>query len=44
MGMQERATLIGGSVEIESAPKKGTTIHVRVPIISRRKKSPKAKQ
>ncbi len=44
MGMQERASLIGGSVEIESAPKKGTTIHVRVPIISRRNNSPNAKQ
>jgi PAS domain S-box-containing protein len=44
MGMQERATLIGGSVEIESKPEKGTTIHVRVPIISRTKKSLNAKQ
>jgi signal transduction histidine kinase len=32
VGMQERAALVGGSVEIESAPKKGTTIYVRVPI------------
>jgi PAS domain S-box-containing protein len=32
IGMQERAALIGGSVEIESAIKKGTTIYVRVPV------------
>jgi signal transduction histidine kinase len=29
--MQERAALIGGEVEIESAPGKGTTIYVRLP-------------
>ena len=32
LGMQERAALIGGDVEIESAPGRGTTIYVRVPI------------
>ena len=32
IGMQERAALIGGALEIESAPNKGTTIFVRVPI------------
>jgi signal transduction histidine kinase len=32
IGMQERASLVGGSIEIESAPKLGTTIYVRVPI------------
>jgi two-component system sensor histidine kinase NreB len=31
MGMQERAVLIGGTLEIESAPQQGTTIFVRVP-------------
>ena len=31
IGMRERAALIGGSLEIESAPGKGTTIFVRVP-------------
>ncbi|MEQ1922805.1 MAG: PAS domain S-box protein [Pyrinomonadaceae bacterium] len=32
LGMRERATLIGGEVEIESAPGNGTTIYVRVPL------------
>jgi two-component system CheB/CheR fusion protein len=34
IGMQERAALIGGTLEIESAPGQGTTIFVRVPIRS----------
>jgi PAS domain S-box-containing protein len=32
-GMSERATLIGGELEIESAPGKGTTIYVRLPYL-----------
>jgi PAS domain S-box-containing protein len=32
IGMKERAALIGGSLEIESAPAEGTRIFVRVPI------------
>ena len=32
IGMKERAALIGGTLEIESAPAKGTTVFVRVPI------------
>ena len=32
IGMRERAALIGGTLEIESMPGKGTTIFVRVPI------------
>lgn len=32
IGMQERAQLIGGNIEIESKPKHGTTVYVRVPI------------
>ena len=31
-GMRERAAIIGGKVEIESSPGKGTTVFVRVPI------------
>jgi two-component system, chemotaxis family, CheB/CheR fusion protein len=31
LGMQERTSLIGGELQIESAPGKGTTIYVRVP-------------
>ncbi len=32
IGIGERATLIGGDLEVESAPKRGTTIYVRAPI------------
>jgi two-component system CheB/CheR fusion protein len=31
VGMKERAQLVGGEIEIESAPGKGTTVFVRVP-------------
>ena len=31
VGIRERAAIVGGSVEIESTPGKGTTIYVRVP-------------
>ena len=31
VGMRERASLVGGTVEIESAPGKGTTIFVKAP-------------
>jgi len=31
IGMRERAALVGGTLQIESKPKKGTTIFVRVP-------------
>jgi signal transduction histidine kinase len=30
--MHERAALVGGTLEIESAPGSGTTIFVRVPV------------
>ena len=32
VGMRERAALVGGSVEVESAPGGSTTVFVRVPI------------
>lgn len=38
IGMQERAELIGGTLEIESAPGAGTTIFVRVPVLSAKKR------
>ncbi len=34
LGMHERVTLVDGTIEIESAPREGTTIYVRVPLIA----------
>jgi signal transduction histidine kinase len=31
LGMQERAALVGATIQIESAPGEGTTIFVRTP-------------
>jgi signal transduction histidine kinase len=31
-GMRERAALVGGTLEIESAPGAGTTVYARVPV------------
>jgi len=39
LGMRERATLIGGELEIESATGRGTTIYVRVPLEAVEKKA-----
>ena len=33
IGMSERAALLGGTVEIESSPGRGTTIFLRIPVI-----------
>ncbi len=33
LGMRERAALMNGTIEVESAPDKGTTIFVKVPIL-----------
>jgi len=32
LGMRERTALVGGTMDIESAPGKGTTVFVRFPI------------
>lgn len=32
IGMQERAALVGGTLEVESAPGRGTTLVVRIPV------------
>ncbi len=37
IGMRERAALIGGTLEIESAPGEGTTVFVRVPFVDQEK-------
>jgi PAS domain S-box-containing protein len=31
-GMRERAALVGGELEVESAPGRGTTVYVRIPL------------
>jgi len=31
-GMRERATLLGGMLDIESTPGRGTTIYIRLPV------------
>lgn len=41
-GMRERARLAGGSVEIEGRPKRGTTVSLRLPLVRRRKRSPRS--
>ncbi|HEX8847221.1 MAG TPA: CheR family methyltransferase [Pyrinomonadaceae bacterium] len=38
LNMRERASLIGGTVEVESAPGEGTTVFVRIPINSAKKR------
>jgi PAS domain S-box-containing protein len=33
LGMRERASLVGGTLNIESAPGEGTTVYVRIPVL-----------
>jgi two-component system CheB/CheR fusion protein len=42
LGMQERAALIGGALELESAPGEGATVYARVPISAKKGESEKA--
>jgi signal transduction histidine kinase len=35
-GMRERAALVGGSLELQSRPGKGTRVYFRLPVESRR--------
>jgi signal transduction histidine kinase len=37
-GMKERAALIGADLEIESSPRRGTTIYVKVPMTPKRRR------
>lgn len=37
IGMRERAALVGGTLEIESAKGKGTTVYIRIPISSEKR-------
>ncbi len=37
-GMRERASLIGGTLELESKPGQGTSIHLRVPVAKKKKR------
>jgi two-component system sensor histidine kinase UhpB len=32
LGIRERVALLGGTVDIETTPRKGTTLFIRVPI------------
>jgi signal transduction histidine kinase len=42
LGMRERVWMVGGDIEIDSAPGKGTTVVVRVPLDKRSGQSPRA--
>jgi PAS domain S-box-containing protein len=42
LGMRERVWMVGGDIEIDSAPGKGTTVVVRVPLGRRSGQSPRA--
>jgi two-component system sensor histidine kinase DegS len=36
VGMRERANLIGGQVDVNSAPGRGTQIDIRIPLVEKR--------
>ena len=42
LGMRERVWMVGGDIEIDSAPGRGTTVVVRVPLGKRSGQSPRA--
>lgn len=44
VGMRERASLAGGVLEVESAPNRGTTLYVRIPLAPGKSKEPAIKQ
>ncbi len=35
LGMRERATYVGGTLNVKSAPGKGTTVHAQIPLMDR---------
>jgi signal transduction histidine kinase len=39
LGMRERALLLGGSIDVSSVPRRGTTVSLRVPLANRRSAS-----
>ena len=44
LGIQERLGIVGGDFKIESAPKRGATLFVRIPIPKAHEKKKKAKR
>ena len=42
LGMQERVRLVNGEFAIESAPKRGTTVRVQIPLAAERAAAPEA--
>jgi signal transduction histidine kinase len=43
-GMRERAELVGGELELRSAPGEGTTLRLRVPLARRSEETPRTEQ
>jgi signal transduction histidine kinase len=44
LGIQERLGMVGGNFKVESAPERGATLLVRIPITKADEKEKKAKQ